>query len=783
VIRTLARYGRWLHTRWPAGAVEKLPLVREDGRTNVAGVRIAGDLTGIPLLKFALHSGARAARSVARELAGEPATPPGALDLVIVGAGVAGMAAAIEAQRAGLTFEVLEANEPFATVADFPRAKPIYTYPRAMVPDGELQVRADIKEELLAELRRQADAAGIRPRSGCAERIERRGGRLVVRLADGTRLEARRALVAVGRSGAFRRLGVPGEGLDKVHNRLHDPNDFAGRRVLVAGGGDAAAEAAVALTQAGAHVTLCHRGAELSRPKTENLEKLSLLERDPEAPVTVEQPSSERVATAAGPFSARAHPAGSLAVRRSTRVVEIGPGEVVVATAAGTEAIANDTVFTMIGREPPLAFLRRSGIAIAGERTAGFWLGLAAFVGCCMWLSDWKSGGVTAALWQRNGWFPFNLPELLAAAGGGIAAAAADPRTLLGTLAIGAATPAFWYTLAYSAVIVIFGIRRMRRRRTPYITAQTVTLMAIQVLPLFLIPELVLPLLHHNGLLPAALADALFPVAGYGHGREFWRAYGLILAWPLNVYNVFTPAPLPWWLAIAALQTCVLIPLAIFRFGKGVYCGWICSCGALAETLGDSQRHKMPHGRGWNRFNLAGQVVLAVAVALLVVRIAGWVLPDGNLIALRFEHLLKERYKWTVDVFLAGVIGYGFYFWFSGRFWCRFLCPLAALMHIYARFSRFAIVADKQRCISCNACTSICHQGIDVMSFANKGVPMQDPQCVRCSACVHACPTGVLQFGEVRRDGSLISVDSLMASPVLMREGAWQALGSRRARG
>ncbi len=60
--------------------------------------------------------------------------------------------------------------------------------------------------------------------------------------------------------------------------------------------------------------------------------------------------------------------------------------------------------------------------------------------------------------------------------------------------------------------------------------------------------------------------------------------------------------------------------------------------------------------------------------------------------------------------------------------------------------------------------------GIDVMSFANRGRPMQDPECVRCSACVHACPTGVLQFGQVDRDGSIVSLDALLASPVRGRE-------------
>ena len=76
------------------------------------------------------------------------------------------------------------------------------------------------------------------------------------------------------------------------------------------------------------------------------------------------------------------------------------------------------------------------------------------------------------------------------------------------------------------------------------------------------------------------------------------------------------------------------------------------------------------------------------------------------------------------------------------------------------------------KCISCGQCTRVCHQGIDVMSFANKGVPMADPECVRCSACVQVCPTGVLRFGRVNGRGALIGIDSLGASPVQMREGA-----------
>ncbi|MGE5180089.1 MAG: NAD(P)-binding domain-containing protein [Bacteroidota bacterium] len=756
----LTRYARWLHTRWPAGTVEKLPEARADGSTTVPGVYVVGDLTGVPLLKVALDTGARAVDRIAGEIragvgvpqaadqavAGRSAessasrSPDQPADLAIVGAGVSGMAAAIEAARRGLSFVVIESAEPFSTIVNFPKRKPIFTYPRAMKPAGALQISADVKEALVDELQRQAAAADIAIERGRATRIARgSGGVLEVHRVEGAPLRARRVLVAIGRSGDYRRLGVPGEDRDKVTNRLHDPKDFAGQSVLVVGGGDSAVESAVLLDHAGARVTLAYRGAAFTRPKPENVEQL------------------ER---------------SGVAVRMKTRIRAIGADDVLLRHEGGAEErLPNDAVFAMIGRDAPLDFLRRSRIRIAGERGVLSWTAMGLFLLFCAWLYNWKSGGSMSAFFQARGWFPFDLGALLHAAGGSIARHAADPRTLLGTLAISAASPSFWYTLAYSLIVVTFGIRRIRRRRTPYVTAQTSTLAAIQVLPLFLLPEVVLPLLGHNGLLPRGVADALFPAVTYGHGREYWRAYGLILAWPLDVYNVFNHEPLGWWLAISAVQTLVLIPLGIWFFGKGFYCGWICSCGALAETLGDTHRHKMPHGPGWNRLNLAGQVVLATAVLLLLIRIAGWVLPQGNAADRIFDPFLKTPYKWGIDVFLAGVLGYGLYFWFSGRVWCRFFCPLAALMHVYARFSRFAIVPDKKKCISCNVCTSVCHQGIDVMNFANKGEPMRDPECVRCSACVHDCPTGVLTFGRVDRAGRTIALDLLPASPVQMREG------------
>src|SRR5882672_6724120 len=135
--------------------------------------------------------------------------------------------------------------------------------------------------------------------------------------------------------------------------------------------------------------------------------------------------------------------------------------------------------------------------------------------------------------------------------------------------------------------------------------------MAFQFVPLFLLPYVLLPYLGHNGAFERgfgrSFADALFPMTGDGQGREYWRAFGFVLAWPLFIWNVFTDQPLKAWLVVSLIQTFVIIPLIVWRWGKGAYCGWICSCGALAETLGDKQRQKMPHGPLWNRLNMVGQ--------------------------------------------------------------------------------------------------------------------------------------------------------------------------------
>jgi thioredoxin reductase/Fe-S-cluster-containing hydrogenase component 2 len=800
----IRRYTRWLHTQWPAGEVEKLPAVGPDGSTNVPGVYVAGDLTGIPLLKFSAESGARVVQTIHadREFAAARRQPvAGVVDLAIVGGGVAGMSAALEARRLGLDFVVLEAAEPFATIVNFPKQKPIYAYPSDMVPAGELRLEAQVKESLLDELRRQTVEAGIVARPARAEQVRRKGRFLEVSIAGAEGVLARRVIVAIGRSGNFRKLGVPGEDLGKVFNRLHDPKDFCGEDVLVVGGGDSALETAIALAQCGANVTLSYRKAEFARPKPDNLARLAALRADPDATVDLETPVSERVTTSVGGFLAAHRARGSIELLLGSEVEAIEPDSVRVRAGDKTvRTLPNGAVFAMIGREPPLDFFRRSGVKIRGETRGLEWVPIGLFFLLVFALYDWKNDGFIAhhvrALAAPDV-FPQNVPAALGSLGQWWRDRVDDRSTLVGTLAVSMKQRSFYYTLLYSLCVVGFGIARIRRRRTPYVTAQTLTLMAVQVLPLFLLPELLLPWLGYNGAFDAGIGrtigdeffepyidDASLAARAWpewGHPRAYWRAYGFVLPWPLMVYNVFTHAPIAGWLVLCALQTFVLIPLLIRFWGKGAYCGWICSCGGLAETAGDTLRDRMPHGARWNRLNMLGQWLLVCAFVLLLWRIAGWIWR-GTIVDWSFPFVFEGKtpsgatvnpvsWKWTVDVFLAGILGVGLYVKYSGRVWCRFACPLAALMHVYARFSRFRILSDKRKCISCNVCTSVCHQGIDVMNFANKGVPMSDPECVRCSACVQACPTGVLEFGQVDpATGAVLRTDRLAASPVRMRE-------------
>jgi polyferredoxin len=222
-----------------------------------------------------------------------------------------------------------------------------------------------------------------------------------------------------------------------------------------------------------------------------------------------------------------------------------------------------------------------------------------------------------------------------------------------------------------------------------------------------------------------------------------WTCFSFILFWPLSCWQFGTST---FWTIFPFIQTGLFLYWIVKEYGKGAYCGWICSCGGMAETLGDEYRSLAPHGPKAKSLENLGQFVLAFAFVVTALSYMSHqeILPKGV-----WLDTLKGSYKFSIDVFFAGVLGLGVYFFMGGRVWCRFGCPLAALMHIYTRFSKYRILSEKKSCISCNICTKVCHMGIDVMNYANKGIPMNDVECVRCSTCVTSCPMEVLSFEKM----------------------------------
>ncbi|MBW8887551.1 MAG: NAD(P)-binding domain-containing protein [Fibrobacteres bacterium] len=796
-------YFRWLQKGNPTGTVERYPEIDSDYRSSIPGLYIVGDLTGVPLLKLASESGARAARHiladpdfVARQGRGEDAhsdggeggnkagettgetTGEGRHDVLIIGAGPAGLACALAFARAGADYLVLESSRPFSTIENFPAGKPILAKPDGYAAVSPLAIRDGSKESLLADLHGQIDGQGLKLRAGVrVDRIRRDGNRLRVETSRGG-FSALRVVLAIGKTGDARRLGIPGEDLPHVSNRLIDPGDFHGKSILVAGGGDTAVEAACALAEAGNQVTLAYRGGALSRPKPENRERLEFLRE------------GGRIETAFGSVPKAIRPGE--AVLSETRG-EGPPGE---------RTLAADQVFVLIGRELPIAFLKRSGIRLAGGKDAAGFVFLAAMLAFFCMVYFGKAGaahdvfrgvhGLTGTAWayltvpfrpdlardlpwslHHYSWYP-SLCFLLGWAGslafliaGPVALIAALRRRrryfgtpwarfksayfiavavffagiyfrfLLGQTAGWSEAPTYWYSLLYSLTVIVFGLRRMAVKKTRYIRRQMLVLMAVQVFFLFLLPfHLFDPLIKSHFAADSWLMREVFPAGKYS-------CFGLVLFWPLDMNDFGRSA---FWTWFPFVQTFGILFFIVWRWGKGAYCGWICSCGGMAEALGDESREQAPHGKGPKRMDNIGQVVLAAALALTAAGYASRHLGAGPL----WLDTFRGVYKLGIDVFFAGVLGLGLYFFLSGRVWCRFGCPLAALMHVYARFSRFRIFAEKKKCISCNICTKSCHMGIDVMNYANQGIPMNDVQCVRCSACVQACPTETLAFGSIR---------------------------------
>lgn len=341
-------------------AVQRIvaPLLDAHFQSSVPGLYVVGELGGRGLIKNAVNEGRIAVEHIAvGQRRADPAS--GALDVLVVGSGPAGLSAGLEARRAGLRYAVFEQGDLSDTIHKYPRHKLLLAEPVRMPLYGNLWVADATKESLLQVWRTIIERTGLDVRvRHRVESVEPVGDEFRIRL-EGQVVRARNVVLAMGRRGTPRQLGVPGEEAPKVLYDIVEMEAFQHSRVLVVGGGDSAIESAVGLAnQDGTAVTLSYRGEAFQRIKQRNQEKLAAEEAK-----------------------------GRIRVLRKSRVLAIGADAVELELESGRETLPNDYVIVRIGGEPAYAFLERAGVqfvtkelAIAGPPSPGNAAGAAAAV-------------------------------------------------------------------------------------------------------------------------------------------------------------------------------------------------------------------------------------------------------------------------------------------------------------------------------------------------------------------------------------------------------------------
>lgn len=310
-----------------------IPLLASDFQTNVPGLYIVGELGGMGLIYNAMTQGLQCLKAILQR---PPAKSEGIHQLAIVGAGPAGLAAALAALEAKLDFVIVDQESVGGTVLQYPRHKIVMTRPVELPLYGKLKVSEVSKESLLKVWEEILAKTGLKVRTGVRVDDVKRGADGVFELAtSGGPIRARTVMLAMGRRGTPRKLGVPGEELPKVCYRLLEPESYRGAHCLVVGGGDAAIEAAIALGDSGATVHLAHRGEVFDRIKPKNQEKLD---------------------ASSG--------AGRLTVLYKAQAKQIRADAVALEVGGQARELKNDYVLIFAGGVLPTAFLEKAGVEV-----------------------------------------------------------------------------------------------------------------------------------------------------------------------------------------------------------------------------------------------------------------------------------------------------------------------------------------------------------------------------------------------------------------------------------
>jgi len=307
-----------------------IPNVKPNFESNVPGIFIAGELGGMGLIRKAVEQGRQAITSIKAMGRGS-----GDLDVVIVGAGPAGIAAGLGAIQHKLRYVLLEQEDGLGgAVFHYPRNKVAMTAPVKLPLIGKVRMTEVSKEQLLAFWQGVVNKTGLKIRfKERMEAIQRAGNGFVVKTSRQT-YSTKAVLLAIGRRGTPRTLGVPGEDQPKVVYRLIDAEQYKGKRVLVVGGGDSALEAALAVAeQPATMVALSYRGNALNRVKPKNRQRLE------------EAVAGKRIN-----------------LLLSSTVEKIVASEVTLKHGDRTFAVPNDAIIVCAGGVLPTEFLKQVGI-------------------------------------------------------------------------------------------------------------------------------------------------------------------------------------------------------------------------------------------------------------------------------------------------------------------------------------------------------------------------------------------------------------------------------------